>query len=169
MRGNQLANQIVFHKLTPDFYAENSHLVEMLDKDKKTGIVTDKGRGYGVLLVDVKGYKFAIPLRSTMHINHKDNFTTRIYEDDDGKRVRHGLDYSKAVIIHESRFVSTEPYTLRERSDYFKIMDNEHRIIPAFEKYVDRYIKAVQKQDRNILKRYSFSTLQNYNNELGCE
>jgi protein AbiQ len=163
-----LANQINFHQLTPDFYAENSHLVEILDKDKRTGVITDKGRGYGVLLVDVKGYKFAIPLRSTMHINHRDNFTTRIHVVD-GEKVRHGLDYSKAVIIHESRYVSSAPFFLEDRSDYIKIKNAEHRIIPAFEKYVNKYIKAVQEQDRNILRRYRYSTLQNYHNELGCE
>jgi protein AbiQ len=167
--GKQLmANQINFHQLTPDFYAEHSHLVEMLDKDRRSGTVMDKGRGYGVLLVQIEGHQFAIPLRSTMHINHRDGFTTKIHSPE-GVRVRHGLDYSKAVIIYESRFVSADPFFLHDRSDYVKIVNAEHRIIPAFEKYVQRYINAVKGQDRNVLRRYRYSTLQNYHNELGCE
>lgn len=162
-----MANKINFHRLTPDFYVEQNHLIEMIDKDKRTGKVTDKGRGYGVLLLEVQGHQFAIPLRSKMHINHKENFTTRIYKPN-GVRVRHGLDYSKAVIIPESRFVSTDPFLLAEQSDYLKIEDAEHRIIAAFEKYVLKYIKAVQEQNKHILRGYSFSTLQNYHTELGC-
>ncbi|EHL79324.1 type III toxin-antitoxin system TenpIN family toxin [Bacillus smithii] len=156
---------IEFRQLTPDFYAEHQHLVEIIDKGKD-GKITNKGRGYGVLLVDVYGYKFAIPLRSRMHINHTDNFTTKIYRYN-GKRVRHGLDYSKAVIITEMRFVSKAPFFLADKSDFVKISKSEHIIIAAFEKYVTRYIRAVQKEDKNILRRYKYSTLQNYHRELG--
>ncbi len=151
-------NIIEFRQLTSDFYKDNQ-LVEMLDK----GI--DKGRGYGVLLVDVKGVKFAIPVRSKMHINHKFCFTTRIYEDK-GKRVRHGLDYSKAVIIKEKRYVSQSQFFLENRNDYNKINRRQHHIKSEFEKYIEKYIKAVQNDDQNILREYRYSTLQNYHDEL---
>jgi protein AbiQ len=160
-----MVNNIEFYQLTSYFYAEHKHLVEIIDKGLD-GKLVDKGRGYGVLLIKVKGYKFAIPLRSKMHINHKDNFTTKIHGPN-GKKVRHGLDYSKAVIITDMRFVSVTPFLLHNKSDFLSIRKAEHIIIPAFEKYISRYVKAVQKPDKNILKRYKYSTLQNYHHELG--
>jgi protein AbiQ len=154
--------KIVFHQLSPDFYREHTHLAEMIDKGR------DKGRGYGVLLVNVLGYKFAIPVRSKMAMKHPGNFTTKIHSPE-GKNVRHGLDYTKAVIITDDRFINTQKeFMLVEKSDYVKINDNEHKIIADFEKFVRKYIKAVNKNDRNILNDYRFSTLVNYHKELGC-
>lgn len=147
-------------QLTADFYKENN-LVEMLDKG------ADKGRGYGVLLVKVEGYKFAIPFRSRMLKHHKANYTTRIYKDGD-KEVRHGLDYTKAVIIKEDRYVSNRTFFLEQQSDFIKISQKEHFIKSQFEKYVKKYIRALEKEDKNILNSldYRYSTLQNYHNEL---
>ncbi|MDC9615869.1 hypothetical protein PSI19_18740 [Xenorhabdus khoisanae] len=52
-----------------------------------------------------------------------------------------GLDYSKALLI----------------------------ITKKFEKYVEKYIKAVKKKDKHVLNslEYRFTTLQNYHNQLG--
>ncbi|WP_312755987.1 type III toxin-antitoxin system TenpIN family toxin [Rummeliibacillus suwonensis] len=155
-----------FHELSSDFYADNSHLVEVLDKDS-AGNFKDKGRGYAVLLVEIKGYKFAIPLRSTMHIGHKFNFTTRIYKSGSGRKVRHGLDYSKAVIITSATHVNKDLFKLKLKSDYVKIDNKEAKIYSDFEKVLDKYILAVKNNDKNILNEFRFSTLQNYHLELG--
>lgn len=161
-----MSKSIEFYKLSADFYNENAHLVEILDKEK-SGAMKDKERGYGVLLVEVEGQNFAIPLRSTMHINHTDNFTTRIYKHQ-GKDVRHGLDYSKAIIVTDPRFVDTSSiYILKKKSDYVKISNDEQHIIKTFEKYVARYKKGIVKNDARIIAKYRYSTLQNYHVELG--
>ncbi len=161
-----MTKNIKFYKLSNDFYDENAHLKEILDKEKD-GSLKNKERGYGVFLVDIEGVKFALPLRSKMHKNHKDNFTTRIYKDE-GKDVRHGLDYSKAVIITEDRFVDiSNEFILELKSDYIKIDNKEHHIIQAFKKYVSRYIKGIREGDTRILAKYRYSTLQNYHKELG--
>lgn len=176
-----MARKIEFHELTHEFYESHTHLVEALDKNKQTSVFDeDKHRGYGVLLTEVEGYKFAIPVRSKMKINHRSNYTSRTYEEDEidhktgkktGKKIkfRHGLDYSKAVIITEDRFISKTPFFLANKDDYVNITQNlEKIIIPQFKKYVQRYIYAVRNDDKNILKKYCFSTLQNYNQQLGC-
>jgi len=152
-------NSIIMRQLSSEFYEENE-LIEMLDKDY------DKGRGYGVLLVNITGYQFAIPLRSKMHIAHRDGYTTRIYREN-GKRYRHGLDFSKAVIIKEQYYINSEPFILNRKSDYVKIKKSQHHIITNFEKYINRYKRGVKKNDKNILKGFRFSTLQNYHKELG--
>lgn len=156
-------SDIILRQLTSDFYSENSHLQEALDK-MKDGKFEDKGRGYGVLMVDVLGHKFAIPLRSEM--THKNNFATGIFKNASKKTIRKGLDYSKAVIITEERFVSSQPFKIPQ-DEFLKISKAEHQIILAFTKTLSRYIKAVQKQDKNILREYAFSTFKNYHFELG--
>nr|WP_103626115.1 hypothetical protein [Bacillus thuringiensis] len=156
--------QIKLYQLTQDFYNEHGHLVEVADKKNKDGTIHDKGRGYGVLMLKVKGYKFAIPLRSKMR--HKENFTTKIYTEA-GVKLRKGLDYSKAVIITDERFVSTSVFKI-EQDEFLKIAKSEIHIIRSFEKYVERYVAAYNAGDSNILRKYGYSTLKNYLQELGC-
>lgn len=151
---------IEFHLLTPEFYAENQ-LVQMQDKGQ------NKGRGYGVLLAEVKGYKFAIPLRSTIKIGSQFCFPTRQVNATD----QHGLDYTKAVIItDEDRYVLSRHFQLREKSDYVAIRKKERTIISEFESFVEQYIQAVKNDDQSFLalREIKLSTLQNYHNVL-CE
>lgn len=156
-------SDIILRQLTSDFYVENSHLQEALDKMKDDNF-KDKGRGYGVLMVDVLGHKFAIPLRSDM--THKNNFATAISKNESKRTIRKGLDYSKAVIITEERFISSQPFKIPQE-EFLKINKAEHLIILEFTKTLSKYITAVQKQDRNILREYAFSTFKNYHLELG--
>jgi protein AbiQ len=155
--------KITLHQLTQDFYDEHSHLLEVEDK-RRDGTFVNKGRGYGVLMVKIKGYQFAVPLRSKM--KHKENFTTKIYTDN-GQRYRKGLDYSKAVIITDQRFVALRAFKI-DQDEFLKVAKAENHIIQSFEKYVNRYVQAFTDGDQNILKKYSFSTLKNYHMELGC-
>lgn len=156
-------SDIILRQLTEDFYSENIHLEELLDK-MKDGTFVDKGRGYGVLMVDVLGHKFAIPLRSGMQ--HKNNFATVISKDASKITRRKGLDYTKAVIITEERFVTDHPFKIPQ-NQFLKISKSEHLIILDFTKSISRYIKAIQKQDKNILWEYRFSTFKNYHAEFG--
>ncbi len=141
-------------KLRDDFFAENSHLVEVLDKDKLGNWDGEKTRGYGVVLIRVANdLMFGIPLRS--HIRHSECFKTV------GDK---GLDYSKAVLITNPAHVSE---AFRIPSDqYVMIADREAYITKSFEKYVKKYMRGIQKNDKNILRGYKFSTLQNYHAEL---
>lgn len=154
------------HQLTPVFYKENGHLVEALDK-MSNGQFKDKGRGYAVLMIKVNNIQFAIPLRSSMSINHKYNFTTETSVNSDGRKVRHGLDYSKAVIITSREHVNEKIFFLKKKEDYLKIKKQVDKIQMDFEKMINKYIQAVLKKDKNILREFKYSTLQNYHEELG--
>lgn len=140
-------------KLEECFFQENSHLVEVLDKDKSGACV--KQRGYGVVLIELRGLRFGIPLRS--HMNHKFGFKTK-----EGK----GLDYSKAVLLSKDEYISAQPFLI-PNDEFVQISDRERFITQKFEKYVKNYIDGVKRKDANILRSYSFSTLQNYHPELG--
>jgi|JI7StandDraft_1071085.scaffolds.fasta_scaffold97833_2 protein AbiQ len=141
-------------KLSDEFFLENNHLIEVLDKDKQGNWNGHKTRGYGVVLIKLADeLTFGIPLRS--HIRHSECFKT---VDDKG------LDYSKAVLISNPAHVS-EAFKI-PAEQYVMIADRAAFIAERFEKYVKRYMLGVQKGDANILRRYTFSTLQNYHAAL---
>ena len=132
-------------KLEQVFFVQNSHLVEVLHKEK---------RGYGIVVVSFAGgLTFGIPLRS--HIKHSACFRTV------GEA---GLDYSKAVIITDKSHIGGA-FKIPP-NEYVKIADREIFITQRFEKYVGKYIIAVRKVDKNVLREYQYSTLQNYHTEL---
>lgn len=158
---------IELRRLTSDYYSEHAHLAEAMDFDPITRKPNDKGRGFGVCLVDILGHQFAIPLRTDMA--HKENFPTKFKKNDAGRVLREGLDYSKAVIITDQRFISSKLFVTRDKEEYLKISNSEKRILRDFEKYINKYIKAVKKPDENIIKEYQYSTLKNYHTELGLD
>lgn len=143
-------------KLEDCFFAENSHLVEVLDKQKDSWVdKLTKQRGYGIVLLELNGLRFGIPLRS--HISHRYCFKTN-----DTK----GLDYSKAVLLTKDSYISEQPFIIPP-DEYVMIVDREHYIKHMFAKYVNKYIDGVNKKDSNVLRMYAFSTLKNYHVELG--
>jgi len=145
---------MLIHKLSPLFYTENEHLVEVLDRrDGKW--IGEKERGYGILLIPHNALRFGIPLRSNAH--PKFGFITKANK---------GLDYRKAVLLMKDEHISDSTFRIPD-DEYLKIKDNAHRINIQFSKFVDRYVAGVRRDDRNILRQYGFSTLQNYHPELG--
>ena len=142
-------------KLNDNFFSQNNHLVEVLDKDHQGNWNGEKTRGYGVVVVSVAGgLTFGIPLRSRI----KHNACFRTVNDA-------GLDYSKAVLINDPAYLAG-PFIIPS-DQYVKIADRETFITDRFEKYVNRYILGVQRDDQNILRGYRYTTLQNYHAELG--
>jgi protein AbiQ len=151
-------------KLYSAFYADNKHLVEALDHHNGNW-QAGKTRGYGIVIIEFKGLKFAIPLRS--HIKHKAAYiTARITEELLIKRK--GLDYSKALLISQERYISSEVFKIPPE-EHNKLLEHEQHITAQFAKYVEHYVKAVSKADKNILQsnEYRYTTLQNYHLELG--
>jgi protein AbiQ len=150
-------------KLDNSFYEENSHLIQVLDNHNGNW-QAGKTRGYGIVVIEFKGLKFAIPLRS--NIKHKAAYiTVRSTEPSiKGK----GLDYSKALFISQERYISSEIFKIPPE-EHKKLLNKEHHITTQFTKYVEHYVKAMSKVDKNILQsnEYRYTTLQNYHLELG--
>ena len=138
------------------FYEENKHLVEVLDK-RGAEWTGGKTRGYGIVLVEIGELKFGIPLRS--HMRAKNGFVTA--EDK-------GLDFSKAVLLSKEEYISKTDFII-PRPEYLRIKDNSNDIAKGFNKYVSKYVRGAKNSDRNILKDYPFTTLQNYHVELGIK
>jgi protein AbiQ len=62
-------------KLDQSFYKDNTHLTQALD-NVDGNWVSGKVRGYGVVVINLNGLTFAIPLRS--NIKHKAAYITVI-------------------------------------------------------------------------------------------
>lgn len=153
-------------QLTDKFYEENGHLERILDKEKGSTEFKDKGRGYGVIVIDFKGLQFGIPLRSNM--THKYGFTTeRIRDEVKNKTYRKGLDYTKAVILKEDDYVTERSFKI-PAEEFDKINDSKEMIKRQFTNFVKKYVTAVERNDQNLLsKNYRDSSLINYHEELG--
>lgn len=152
-------------KLDPSFYADNTHLVQALD-NRNGSWQSGKIRGYGIVVLTINGLKFGIPLRTNI-AHHAAYFTVR-NKQQNSFSIGKGLDFSKALLIVKSSYISTETYKIPQ-NEHLKLISKQHHITQLFESYVIRYISAIRKSDQNILNsmEYRHTTLQNYHTELG--
>lgn len=154
------ATNLPLKKLTKEFYDSNEGLIQALDGGWSESA---KVRGYGIVVVSINSLTFGIPLRS--HIKHKQSFFTDVTQDHTFE-TRKGLDFSKAVLINDDSHIDSSSFKIPVK-EFDRIQDNHQHIVEKFTKYIQRYIKAVTRNDSNVLPFYKFSTLQNYHLELG--
>lgn len=115
-----------------------------------------KDRPHAIVVVEVRGLRFAIPLRT--NLTHKQGFKTV----NNG-----GLDYSKALLIFDDQDIRAD-IKLKSPEEFKAITNREDKIVKDFTKYVDRYVFAAKKNDQNILQQtYRYTTLVNYHKQLG--
>lgn len=152
-------NSMLLRKLEALFYDENTHLVEVLDKTGAHWDASGKTRGYGIVIIELNGLRFGIPLRSHIWKGNKHCFITKD---------RKGLDYSKAVLLAKADYVSNVPFQI-PNDEIKKLRDKEHIIGKQFGKYVERYVKYASEDPPSMVlqREYRFSTLVNYHVELG--
>ena len=152
-------------KLDNSFYSDNTHLNEALDNHDGNW-AKGKVRGYGIVIISINERSFAIPLRS--NIRHKSSYIT-VKSNQNGIEGK-GLDFTKALLISDEKYVSNLPFKISS-GEHKKLANKEHFITSKFEKFVAKYIDAIQKSDKNILNSssYRFTTLCNYHSELGLK
>lgn len=132
--------------LSPYFYSKYAGCKEILTKPT---------RPYVCLSVEIDGVHFAIPFRH--HILHKWAFTTY------GNA---GLDYTKAVVISDKRFIGAGTPTI-EQAEFEALKGRDALISNGMRKYLAAYRKAVKYQNN---RHYDFirscSALQYFHKEL---
>lgn len=150
-------------KLDNLFYDENAHLIEVLDKAAGHWD-GEKTRGYGIVVIELHGLKFGIPLRSKLR-TRKHCFVTV-----ESMTMRKGLDYAKAVLLSKDDYIADATFQIPP-AEFRKLRDSQFKISKQFSKYVDRYVKLCTEDPQStVLQReYGFSTLVNYHVELGIE
>ena len=144
-----------FHRLSAAFYTQFGRCEEILTKEE---------RPYYVLLLELNGLTYAIPLRS--HITHSYCF---IADSLNGKNS--GLDYSKALVITDSaKYIDPAPVTIRQH-EYNVLKQREYLIKKQFSSYVALYKKEICRRQKNPLLPVSmmcrYSTLKYFHKELG--
>jgi protein AbiQ len=144
-----------FHRLMPAFYTQFGHYMEILTKED---------RPYYVLVLEVDGLTYAIPLRS--HISHPYCF---IADNTGGQRS--GLDYSKAAVITDAAlYIDPAPVTIR-RNEFRTLRRKEFLIRKQFSSYAASYRKAVLRRRQNPALPESplcrYSSLKYFHKELG--
>ena len=118
-------DSMVFKHLSDKFF-------EDYPPDQYTEMMAKKNRPYTLAVIDVNGLKFAIPLRS--NISHDRDV---LWTD---KKARHGLDFTKAVIISDDEYISDEKVFIREKEHKY-LLGKEHRVKEKMEKCIENYRK----------------------------
>lgn len=131
--------------LSREFYDTYAGCKEIL---KKTN------RPYACLTIELDGILFAIPFRH--HIRHKYAFHTL------GEA---GLDYTKAVVITDTRFLSDDCPSI-ESKEFAIIKREENKIRYKFKQYVNQYRRAMNHRDNprsaDLLKYSSLQYFEDY-------
>jgi len=144
-----------FHRLSTVFYTRFGHCEEILTKEE---------RPYYILLLELDGLTYAIPLRS--HITHSYSFIT---DNSDGQNK--GLDYSKSVVISDvANYIDFTPVTIRQH-EFNILKQQEYLIKKRFSSYVKSYKKEILRRKKNpalpVSSLCRFSALKYFHNELG--
>lgn len=144
------------------FFKTNSNLVEMLDpKD----LEKQTQRKYIFLGFQYNGNTLLVPLRTNMPDISKLGQVGYMVPSEEKPYA--GLDYRKILIINDSNYIEDPPYC-KIPSSQKKVIDTNYDIIKKqVEAYVDGYIKSAKKNRHLRDKKYCYSTLHNFHEELG--
>lgn len=129
--------------LTSDFYTKYSNCSEIEQK---------QNRPYSMLLTEIDGVTWAIPLRSNISHNHV------VWSDKSNKC---GLDLSKAVVIDNYKYIDTTT-TAWIRPNEFNVLKTKGNLVNRkMASYIKKYVKAYKRQDVDRNKKLcKYSTLQ---------
>lgn len=111
-----------------------------------------ENRPYTQVITNVNGLKFAVPLRS--EISHP---TDVLWTD---KSAKHGLDFTKAVIILDDSYISDKRAHIRDK-EHKHLLGKEHRVKEKW-KNVLQTIKRLKKiWKKNIMQNIVVTLLCN--------
>ena len=147
-------------KLTDAFYNEYPN-------DKYPELLLKHGRSYNCLLIESHyGYFICIPYRTNIYHGNAFLFmgTKR------SKKYSSGLDYSKIVIVKESKYIENKS-SIIDKDEFIKTKKYITTIKNQAIKYVDTYVRhcnGVNILDKEEFQRkYKMSTLPYFHKELG--
>ena len=147
-------------KLTDDFYNTypNPPYIEILKK---------KQRAYNCILFQTHyGYFICVPYRT--EISHKYAYHFK----NSARSIMHksGLDYTKIVIITDTRFIDTQD-ALIDKDEYNETMVNLEKIKAEALAFVEEYVSHIKGEQllhpKEFKRRYLFSTLKYFHAEMG--
>lgn len=141
---------------------------EAYPPDRYPEIMHKYGRPYTCLLIEAcDDYFICIPFRSS--VQHDDAF---IFENTRrSMHTRSGLDYKKAVLIKNLRYIDTVGPVIIDDDEYTVMMNNIRNIANKIDKYIKTYVNHIsgikKLHQREFLRHYRFSTLPYFHDILG--
>ncbi len=143
--------------LTAEFY-------NRYDSVNYPEIENKSNRPYMVMLIQIENNTFAIPFRT----NVKHNNCYKFKKSSRPTNSVTGLDYSKAVIINNSKYIG--PAARINDMEYTELDTNYHIIIKQFSSFLDGYIKYANKElNEYQTEKYKYTTLKYFNKELNIQ
>lgn len=140
-----------FRHLSDKFYNKYTH-------DKYPELMLKKDRPYTQTITEINGLKFAVPLRSD--ITHPQNVLWT------NKKQKHGLDFTKAVLILDDEYIDNKKVSIR-KDEYKHLLGKEQRVKEKMMKCIADYKKAKSNLSIEHNKIYcQFSSLQYFENYI---
>lgn len=143
------------------FKKYNSTFIEMLDP---TDMGKQTRRMYIFLKILIDGNNILVPLRT----NLPDLRTYGLigYPVPSEKKPNAGFDYRKMLIINDDKYINPVTELNIPSSQKNIINENYSTIVNQSKQYVKGYMKAVKKNRHLLDKKFKFSTLHNFHEEL---
>lgn len=151
---------VVFIK--EDYFKENSHFIELLDP---FGTAKQTKRQYVFLNIQLENNNILVPLRSNLPSNKKNGNIG--YPVPSAEKPNAGLDFRKILIVYDSSYIEIPEHPKIPKSQQHTIEQNYQAIENSVIQYIRGYIKSALKKRQKIDKKYRFSTLHNFHDELG--
>jgi protein AbiQ len=118
-----------------------------------------ESRPYILLVLNINGEEWGIPMRSG--ISHHYCFWTN-------KAEKRGVDYSKAVLISDKKFIDETRKPHIRKDEFEALRGKEHILEVGFKKYILTYKKAHADQSKSrSFTLCSYSTLQYFHEAIG--
>lgn len=157
---SEIQCKVVFVK--EEYFNKNSILEEMLDPND---IVKQTKRQYLFLEIQYKDNNILIPLRSNLPSDR--SIGDIGYPVPSGERPNAGLDFRKTLIVNELSYIEIPESPRIPRSQQQIIEQNYSAIKNKVIQYIEGYIRSALKNRQRRDKKYKFSTLHNFHDELG--
>lgn len=143
-----------------EYFRKNSGFEEMLDP---FDLIKQTQRQYIYINVQYKNNNVLVPLRKKLP---GDNPKLYIPVPSESKP-NAGLDYRKILIVNNSTYIEN-PTEQKISNSQLNIITAKYDVIEkAVTSYIDGYIKTANKNREHIEYDYKFSTLHNFQKELG--
>lgn len=144
------------------FFDDNSNFIEMLDPHNRQ---KQSERSYAFIKIKYNDNNIFVPLRS--NINTNTPYGKIGFPIPSNKRPNAGLDFRKILIINDLSYIEYQSDPKIPASQQSIINNNYDKIEAMVIHYIKGYVKSALKNRQFRDKLYIFSTLHNFEKELG--
>ncbi len=150
-----MPKEFTLNKLSKDFYAK-------YPPEQYPELEHKQNRPYIVMVVVIDGNKYALPFRT----NIRHDYCYKFKKTGRATNSSTGIDFTKAVIVNDPALIGAA--TMIDNKEYVELSQKFYFIVGKFKKYLEDYLKYRREGGNEYVRRkYLYSTLQYFNEELG--